>query len=179
MKLHESADIVFTSLPNASVHSKKYKALLGIPCLSVYNTYNPKVDRESYYKIWLDFLVDNGVDIKSCKLVYTTKEDYIETLKFEAYFSSAFGFDLEIENCHTLNDFNSVLSEAEIIISGRMHALILGLNHGAKNLVFPISDKLEEYSLMCSGKGEIEYIRSVAVNETIDFLSRFLKNDVK
>lgn len=140
---HVAGDIVFTEK-----HIKEKRGdltLLGIPCLSVYNTYNEPVSRENYYKIWLSFLKLNKINLSDCSLFYTTSEDYIESVNFRKFLESENINDVNILHSQNLSLLETLLIESKTVVSGRMHGLILALNYDCNIVVFPISSKLRVF----------------------------------
>ncbi|MCU8055569.1 polysaccharide pyruvyl transferase family protein [Shewanella sp. SM34] len=138
-----AGDIVFTE---KYIKEKRGNlTLLGIPCLSVYNTYNDPVSRENYYKIWLSFLQQNKINLSDCSLFYTTNEDYKESVNFKKFLESKNIYDVNILYSQNLILLESLLMESKTVVSGRMHGLILALNYDCNIIVFPISSKLQVF----------------------------------
>lgn len=169
-----SADIVFASLPHAQKKILTNRVLLSVPSLDVYNTYNEKVSRSKYYRIWIDFLSEHSIDIDNCTLIYTTSEDYFETIQFYSYILKEFNKQLPIEDYEDLHGFELSLNNARVVVSGRMHALILAYNKGCKIITFPISNKLVTFSNQMDFNSADELINSVEA-KTREFLDEFLK----
>lgn len=170
-----SDDIVFSSsVPRIQKEVPADRVLLSIPSLDVYNTYNKEVSRSKYYKVWVDFLSEHSIDLDYCALIYTTSEDYFETIQFYRYILKKFNKRLMVEDYDDLNGFELTLNNAGVVVSGRMHALILAYNRGCKIITFPISNKLITFSNQMSHKVTDDSVVSVEA-KTRKFLDPFLK----
>ena len=141
-----AGDIVFTDELFRS--STKGVVYLGIPALSVFQTYNEKVTRDEYYDIWLDFILKKDVNIGNCTLFFTTNEDYYESVKFSLFLKINHNIDIEIAQTNSLITLKHYMKDAKLVISGRMHALIIAANYSTDIIVFPISNKLLDFQEM-------------------------------
>lgn len=167
-----SGDIVFTEAPTEKHIDKSNRVLLGVPDISVYNTYNKPVSREEYYKIWQSFLSEKGIDLASIDLFYTTQEDYYESLFFRGYVEREYGVRLPLVEDNNLSGLKLLMRKYTQTISGRMHGLILALNSGCSIHTFPISKKLSVFnSIVSSDKFDLASYRDDVVSKTESFFS--------
>jgi polysaccharide pyruvyl transferase WcaK-like protein len=172
-----SSDIVFIDYRFLNLESigngVREKILLGLTDLNVYNKYNRKLSRESYYRKWMSFLESIDVNVWQVSLIYTTEEDYIEACLFNEYLTEVFGRRLLVEDYNKLDEFKVLLAKSKLVISGRMHALILGLNEGCGIRGFPISPKVTDFESELSNSLPMD-LANTALVETKSFLAPFI-----
>lgn len=169
-----SGDIVFTNQYEEKNTVKKELVLLGIPCLSVYNHYNSNVSHEQYYEIWLEFINDNKVNIKDCTLFYTTYADYVESVNFNVMLENKYGFALPVTDANNLEKLELLMDSSRLVLSGRMHGLIIAINNGADVIPFPISKKIESFKDILTDNANLEEYKINVNNETRAFLLPFI-----
>ncbi len=181
-KLILSSDIVFTGYSSISnnddVKTKntekgKSRTLLGVIDMEVYNQYNNKITRHEYYMLWLDFLKSSNVNIQDCTLFYTTKEDYLESKMFSSFCSQHFGIHIDLLDYATLDEYIEILDDYDLVVSGRMHALILALNKNMDVHVFPVSQKLTVFKEQIANNSILELSRTATI-KTREFLNDFV-----
>lgn len=141
----------------AFVHNKiqniekinKNNILLGVISFDVYNRYNyEKLTKEEFFETWVEILNQNDVHLRDVDLFYTTKDDRNSSLEFKKYVSNKYDIELNLMETNTKDKLIMELVKSKIVISARMHALILGLTYNCKILTYPISDKLKEFDNM-------------------------------
>ena len=172
-----SADIVFTDAYETNYSSsrepKNSLLLLGVTDLSVYNEYNRPVSRQEYHDIWISFVENLNFRLCDALLIYTTSEDYSESLKFRDYVKHKMGISIDVAEYDRLEEFKHLLRQGAIVVSGRMHALILALNCGCLIHVFPISQKLITFIAQTKKSGHSHHIQN-SYEKTKRFLSMYL-----
>lgn len=169
-----SGDIVFTETLPSKYIERNTRALLGIPDLSVYNTYNNPVSREGYYKVWEKYLGERGIALASIDLFYTTQEDFYESLFFQNYIEQKYGVRLPIVEDSHLSSLNLLMCKYSKVISGRMHGVILALNSGCLVHAFPISKKLSVFNdIISNDTFNLASYRDDVVTKTEKFLSLY------
>lgn len=148
----------------AFIHNKIYKVditkknniLLGLVSLDVYNRYNKeRLIKEEFFETWIRFLGENNIQLKDVKLFYTTKNDRDASLEFQKYIFDKYQIKLTLIETNTKEKLVNELAKSEMVISARMHALILGLTYNSKILTYPISDKLKEFYAMFDSNFEL------------------------
>ncbi|MEZ8412222.1 polysaccharide pyruvyl transferase family protein [Vibrio splendidus] len=168
-----SSDIVLSDkIKRSQPDDNCNRYLLGVPSIDVYNVYNKSLSRENYYNIWLKFIGNNNVNLEKCDLIYTTQEDYNESLLLKEYLSEKYNINLNVLEYSGIDGFNRLLDFEVTVISARMHALILAINNNRSVIVFPISKKLRSFSK------QIESTNSDVIEKahatTYDFLKDYL-----
>ncbi|MEZ9345018.1 polysaccharide pyruvyl transferase family protein [Vibrio cyclitrophicus] len=168
-----SGDIVFTDNPLVSCSEKKTLIALGITSQSVYDMYNSKVERNEYYNVWIDLLIKNDISISDVVLTYTTQEDSVECELFKDYVNKVYQIDLDILQNQTLDEYKLNLESISLVITGRMHGLILALNSGCNIITFPISNKLKSFDEIIRSEDLVEF-REQTKQETKKFINNYL-----
>lgn len=166
-----SGDVVFTEKALTFCPKKQTLIALGITARSVYNMYNPPVEESEYYTIWLGLLEENNVNINDIVLTYTTQEDSVECSRFKAYIKERYNIKVSILDNSTLEDYKRNLESVRLVISGRMHGLIIAINSGSETITFPISNKLKTFDDILK-YNNLENYRQHTSQET----KRFIKN---
>lgn len=128
---------------------EKEQVLLGVISFNVYNKYNQKqLSKVQFFESWINFLNENHISIKKVKLFYTTQEDRQASLEFKEYVLKKYSVALELLETNTKEILVHELEQAKIVISARMHALILGLTYNCHIIPYKVSDKLREFDSM-------------------------------
>lgn len=134
--------------------------LLGIVSFNVYEKYNQKkLTKEEYFQTWLDILKKKTISIDNIRLFYTTINDRIECFNFKEYIKNVFNKDISICNINSLDDLINIIKSSNLVISGRMHALILALSYHKQIYTYLISDKLIEFHHLYGNKIKLDEIQ--------------------
>ncbi|HHY0381856.1 TPA: polysaccharide pyruvyl transferase family protein [Vibrio parahaemolyticus] len=165
-----SGDVVFTEKVLTFCPEKQTLTALGVTAHSVYNMYNSKLERDEYYNLWLEFLRKNNISISNVVLTYTTQEDSVECELFKEYIKRVHNVDLDILYNKTLDDYKSNLESVSLVVSGRMHGLILAINSGCRVITFPISNKLMSFDDIINSEDLVEF-RERTKKETRKFIN--------
>lgn len=139
--------------------SEKENILLGVISLAVYKAYNKKIAKEQFFESWIKLLEGNDIPLNKVKLFYTTKDDRQASLEFKEYVFKNYDILLELLETRTKNLLIEELAKARLIISARMHALILGLTYNCETITYPVSDKLREFDKMFNSKFDLEEVQ--------------------
>ncbi|MEH6908735.1 polysaccharide pyruvyl transferase family protein, partial [Neobacillus drentensis] len=125
----------------------KYSVKVGITDFAVYRKYNKDNKTElDYLQEWENLITKYISPDYDLTLFYTTKEDYIQSLKFKQHLENKYKKDFIIEENSTLDELVDVISEANVLISGRMHALIIGYCYECDIVPYNISQKIRSFS---------------------------------
>lgn len=151
---------VHNKIIQATDSLKKY-ILLGVISFDVYTKYNKKkISKKEFFETWIQLLKDNNISIEDVKLFYTTQDDRVASLEFKNYISKEYQIELEIIETNTKDKLINVLNKSKLVISARMHALILGLTYGCNIITYPISDKLIEFNYMFNENFDLEEVQN-------------------
>lgn len=126
-------------------NDKPTDLLIGVTDLAVYHRYQGPSSREAYYQLWWDLIAPYLQENRSVKLFYTTSADALECQLFQQYLQQKASLNAPILETPGLPELVEVLQGAQTVVSGRMHALILGKVYCPQIVAFPISDKLKEF----------------------------------
>lgn len=144
-----------------NLESKKENILLGVISFDVYNRYNSKnLTREEFFESWIKLLAKNSINLDQIKLFYTTHDDRMASIEFQSYINKVYNIEVELIETHTKEILVNELVKANIVISARMHALILGLTYGCEIVTYKISDKLIEFDEMFGKEFELDTVQS-------------------
>jgi polysaccharide pyruvyl transferase WcaK-like protein len=126
-----------------------YKYLIGVVDYEIYCQYdvkinNTKLSRYDYFKTLVAHS-NKGDDLDKVALIYATAEDRRECIKFKDYIKAHYNTDIDILENTTQKEFLKNLELGEIIVSGRMHSLILSLVLRKKILPYIISEKIQAF----------------------------------
>lgn len=121
--------------------------LTGFDSVKRYNTGD--LTELDYFEIQAQQLIAVSKEYSKVALIYSTTSDYKDTIKFKSFLFTRHSVVVEIANYKTLFEFLDTIQSADMVISSRMHALIVA---GSYNVDFtPIirNDKIkifqEEY----------------------------------
>lgn len=143
------------------IKSTNEKAVVGITDFEVYNLYkneasNPELTIDEYFSLWHKLITSEG--FSSICLMATTNKDLILTKNFYKYLRSRqLDFEVEfVDELLSVKEYFKKLTEADTVLSGRMHSLILGEVAGCNIRTFEISNKLKSYEEQRSVSGSIQ-----------------------
>lgn len=133
------------------VENIKSRKLLAVNIYS-YEEYNQnyninKEDIKTYYNRWIKLIKEN-LEENEIVLFSTTPTDYYENCQFLDFLEKNKIFSCKkfiLGNITDLHDLNDLYDNSYKIISGRMHAILIGIKKGAIPVVFEISDKLSTF----------------------------------
>ena len=135
---------VYNSVINSQNFKSDKRVLLGVVDIKVYNSYNSvNVNSDNYNEKWYDLI--KNYDIKKVNLFYSTKEDRFQCLSFQSYIHEKLKYKIPILENFKTEEFIKNLLLANLIISGRMHSLILAKTLNINYETFLISKKLIEF----------------------------------
>lgn len=129
--------------------TEKEQVLLGVISFNVYKKYNQKqLSKVQFFESWLNLLSENHINLENVKLFYTTQDDRQASLEFKDYVFRTYNIHLELLETGKKEILIKELASAKVVISARMHALILGLTYNCHIITYKISDKLREFDSM-------------------------------
>ncbi len=131
-------------------HTYEYESLLGVISYSVYEKYaqGGVISKDEFFETWITLLSEYQIPLQTTKLFYTTKEDREASLEFKNYVQREYQINLPLIETNTLDMLIENISCSKVIISARMHALILAFTYNRNITVYPISGKLIEFKNM-------------------------------
>jgi len=122
----------------------KNDILVGPIDFNVFKLYKSNsLNRDDYHEIWIDLM--KKYDEKNIKLFYSTNDDKFECILFQKYIFSKTGYTLPILENYNLSEFIENIINAKLIISGRMHSLILAKTYKIDFVPYIVSDKVSEF----------------------------------
>lgn len=106
--------------------------------------------RNEYYEYWEKLIIENIDSYKEIKGFANTNGDKVETNLFIDWFSSRNNcVILKCDNIDLLGDYQKVIkeiAEADTMITGRMHAMILGKQYNTKIIPFIFKNKIKDFA---------------------------------
>jgi polysaccharide pyruvyl transferase WcaK-like protein len=141
---------VHSKITNATNNeTTSYKAIMGITSYLVFQRYNANLlTKEAFFDTWVNLLNLNKIKIEEVALFYTTQEDRDETLLFVDYVKENYKLNIPLLETNTKEILVNIIERSDIVISGRMHALILGVAYQKRVIAYEISDKLKQFNNM-------------------------------
>lgn len=123
--------------------------MLGVTSYNVYKTHNKKkITQRKFFDTWIELLSRNHIKINQIVLFYTTELDRKTSIKFKEHVLETYNISLRILETNTINSLVNEIAQSKLVISGRMHALILGIVYNSNFISYPISGKLIEFDRM-------------------------------
>ncbi len=142
-------------------NSEKENILLGVISFNVYNRYNNiNLTKENFFESWIELLVKNNFTLEQVKLFYTTQDDRGASIEFKNYINEKYNIELELIETNTKEILVNQLDQAKIVISARMHALILGLTYECEIITYKISDKLIAFDEMFGKNFDLDIVQN-------------------
>lgn len=156
----DSAFLIHRLLTKKDSYSKL--CLISIVDYKVYRLYNGKLNIEEYCSYWRDMIRQKCMQGYEVSLFYSTYEDFVFLNSFKKYVP-----DIESMQVDSLNSFLKILSRAELVISGRMHPLIIAYALQKNIEVFPFSDKLCSFKKEYGTDNNIASLLAQSVYDTL------------
>ncbi len=129
------------------------------------DSYDKYSSDDKYYETWIELLKKEDIPFEDIALFYTTQSDRGECLKFIDYVYEKYEVLFPLIETNTVDKLVEVIEGAEVVISGRMHALILGLSYKKKIITYKISKKIEEFHRMFCGYNDIDKIQCQIIQQ--------------
>lgn len=172
-----SPDIAFTYLK--TIREKKDNAIRSGILVMPYNYTTAKyvfdydINQNEYYDMIIKFIKKEIEDNKKqlIELTATTSADVKECYKLQEYLKEK-GYSVDIQKAKTVTELAELMLNCKTIITGRMHAMILGMLCGCKIKPICVSDKIKDFS---TNYLEHEIDLSEVSNEATDGIITSLK----
>ena len=119
--------------------------LLGPVDIRVFKLYKePYIESDDYHLLWLESI--KNYDITKIKLFYSTNDDKLQCVKFKNFVEKKLNYKLDILENFNIDSFIRNIKKSKLVISGRMHSLILAKTFNVNYITFEVSDKLIEFN---------------------------------
>lgn len=127
-------------------YNLKKKSILGIVDMYIYSHFNNiDIKQTDYYELWINFV--GGIEkINDYNLFYSTSEDRNESISFRTYIKKRYNISLKVLENKDLNEFLENIAQANRVIAGRMHPLIVAKRFKIKYKTFVLSKKLDQFN---------------------------------
>lgn len=145
-KVDISADIAFSYEFKDKGYKRDSIVVMPYNYKTAQKSFGMKITKERYYKelrTQIQELVDNQL-ISTVFITATTSADAQESILFANYLMKT-GLQVSIQQIQTYDELISLLQRATCIISGRMHAMIMGLICGCRIYPIEVSNKIREF----------------------------------
>lgn len=148
IKADVSPDIAFTYFKD-SENEEERKNIVVMPYnyITAKKAFKIKLSRKEYYDRILNYIINVTKQYNNYNIILTatTNVDLEECIDFKEYLTMN-GKKSEILEIETYEELAELFLRSNIVISGRMHAMILGLVCGCSVIDIPISNKITEFS---------------------------------
>lgn len=143
-------DIAYALYTHPPKQEKDRICVICITDYSVFLRYHREMllsekTQESYLEEWSKITTDYIKQGYEIRLTATTEEDLLQTKKLHKLLSSSNSINAA-DKVPSVDDFIKLASEADIVVAGRMHALILAQIAGATPIPYIISKKIASFS---------------------------------
>jgi len=149
-------DVAFYISEMYKYHIHKKKRVLFCPAnYGFYRRDNLStgLNESEYLKYWEDHVLEYWNKGYRVKLFCTSRQQDLRiTEKLKQILYDKHGIDVEILDINTLEELVKEIAKSEVIVAGRMHALIIGYCYRCKVVPFRTSEKIEAF--------EKEYVNS-------------------
>jgi len=148
LKIVYSPDIVFAYQKyNKLEYKKENKIQVSIFDYKSYDFSTIFSNIEEYFIFWYQIIVESAKgDLEKVEFFYTTPEDAICTKEFCQKYNKQFGKRIPKDFYYNEEQIIRKLAEADIVITGRMHAMIIALQYGAKIIPFEFKEKIRFFA---------------------------------
>ena len=168
-------DVAFihNKLDCKTINDVESKSLLGVITYDVYRKYvsGTPLNKDAFFDTWITLLSESNVLLKNVKLFYTTKEDRVASIEFKQFVEKKYHIELPLIETSRLELLISEIKSSNIVISARMHALILGFTYDRKVVVYPISSKLIQFKKMIESDIALSDMQAVIESQFSNILN--------
>jgi polysaccharide pyruvyl transferase WcaK-like protein len=103
-------------------------------------------DENEYLQYWEDRMLEYFNDDYQVKLFSTCRrQDLPMTEKLKQILYDEHGIDVEILDINALEEMTKEIARSEVVVSARMHALIIGFCYGCKVVPYRTSEKIDAF----------------------------------
>ncbi|HJE03308.1 MAG TPA: hypothetical protein K8U92_05455, partial [Aliarcobacter thereius] len=106
------------------------------------------------FKEFFEFI--DLIDIENSK----NQDDRDASIEFKDYILNNYNIELELIETYIKDILVNELDKSKIVISARMHALILGLTYGCETITYKISNKLIAFDDMFGKNFDLDTIQN-------------------
>jgi polysaccharide pyruvyl transferase WcaK-like protein len=140
-------DVVFSyhKFFPAQTTDKKLFTVMVYDYNTLKNHFGTKHSKQDYYSEWKNLILDNVRDGMDIVLAYTAIGDKYETMNFASYLRNNSELNFEVAGTDDLDSLVNVLQRTEILLTGRMHGMILGINYRAEVIPYVVSPKIAAF----------------------------------
>lgn len=168
---------IFDSIYEVTKNDDRYKYLIGVVDFRVYTKYKNGISlsQNEYFDSWISYL-DDVNDLYKSALIYATPEDRLECLKLKEYIKEKFQIEIDILENSNYSVFLDNLSQGSMIISGRMHSLILSKVLRKQIKGYPISEKVSSFLDIINGEDDLQTIQETLIDDFKSAITRVSQN---
>lgn len=125
---------------------KKHVLLFGITQYNSIRKYDYiKQTQSEYYKHQAKALLNVFNSFTKVNLMYNTKGDYQEAIQFREYLKENHNINVDLCRYKDLYGFIDSIASADLVISGRMHSLIIACSFGISAIPFVRNEKVKTF----------------------------------
>nr|WP_271400576.1 polysaccharide pyruvyl transferase family protein [Salinicoccus roseus] len=135
----------FYSIESETQKCNRDEVLIGLTDYNRYKKYNNDKSEKEYYKEWEELILSYYNKENKIKLFYTTKSDFKEAIKMQRTIMNKYNIEIEIVEAKCLDELVQVLAQAKVVLSPRMHALIIAFVFGAEVIPYVMSDEIKVF----------------------------------
>jgi len=103
-------------------------------------------DENEYLQYWEDRMLEYSNDDYQIKLFCTSRrQDLPSVEKLKQILHDKHSINVEILDINTLEELTKEIAKSQVVVSGRMHALIIGYCYGCKVFPYRTSSKIDAF----------------------------------
>jgi polysaccharide pyruvyl transferase WcaK-like protein len=103
-------------------------------------------DEDSYFRYWEDQILKHFDDNYQVKLFCTSKNSDLSAVeRIRQRLRGKHAIDVEVLDIRTLEEVTREIAKSEVVVSARMHALIIGYAYGCKVIPYRTSVKVKTF----------------------------------
>lgn len=140
-------DVVFSyhKFFPAQTLDKKLFTVMIYDYKTLKNHFGTEHSKQDYYNEWKNLILENVRDGMEIVLAYTAIGDKYETMNFASYLRDKSQLNFKVVETDELDSLVNILQRTEILLTGRMHGMILGINYRAEVIPYVISPKIAAF----------------------------------
>lgn len=172
-----SPDIAFTLKSNKQVNKDNIILVMPYNYKTAVTAFGLRISRSDYFIDIKNKILANKKENQKIFLTATTSNDAFECYRFQEYLNKN-KIKCRVLEVYNYNELIKVIEKSDCIITGRMHAMIIGVVCGVNVIPLIVSDKINQfYEEYIKREQNIEKIRMLSrkgITELSESIERYI-----